>query len=334
MRSLAILGLLAGVAHADEPALAVDLQLFADGDWLHPSSGPDQNELTLDRAEVGATVGLGRYAAAEVRLETLRSAADGGALGIAGDSLVERVKRAQIMGGYQLTELIRLDGAAGLTADPWIAVLERGDPELPLSRTASERLLGDAPSDLAFVAHATLGPVRATLAVGNGEGLSYPERNTGKNTTGVLEYRPVPALVLAAMARDGSIGVASIRNHRFGGAATLHLAIADVGIEVDHALGIAGEADITGTALAGWGEVRPIEYGVIALRGATLRLDGGARSTFGGAIAVEPTPGLRVWLAVDRTTSSGTAQPLATDPGDATTIMLIVSATRRFTWDH
>lgn len=329
MRWLALL-LLAGVAHADDaPKLAVDMQLFVDGDYQK-----DRSQIVLDRGEAGVTVGLGRYAAAELRLEAARSAQDGGALGIAGDSLVARIKRAQITGGYELNDLLRLDGAAGLAYDPWIGALELGYPELPLHRTADETLLGDSPSDLALIAKATIAKlVTATVAVGNGEGLSYPERNTGKTTTGVLEVRPVDGLRVAAMARDGSIGPASVRNHRFGGLASFHHELFDAGVEVDHALGLAGMGQLTGTALAGWGEVRPIDDAIVALRGATLRLDGGSRNTVGGALAVEPSSGLRVWLAIDRTTSNGTAMPLFTDPGDATTIMLIVSATKRFTWN-
>lgn len=315
----------ATAAHAD---VAVDAQIFVDGDYQK-----DYSQIVLDRGEAGVTVGLGKYAAAELRLEAIRSAKDGGALGIAGDSLVARIKRAQITGGYQLTDLVRLDGAAGLAYDPWIAALELGDTELPLARTADETLLGDSPSDLSFIARATVGIASATLCVGNGEGLSYPERNTGKTTTGIIEVRPIDGLRVAVMGRDGSLGPASVRNHRLGGLASLHLDIVDAGVEVDRAYGLDGMSELTGTALAGWGEVRPIPYGIVAARGATLRLDGGSRNTFGGGVAVEPTSGLRVWLAVDRTTSHGTAMPLFTDPGDATTVMLIVSATKRFTWN-
>jgi len=79
----------------------------------------------------------------------------------------------------------------------------------------------------------------------------------------------------------------------------------------------------------------------LAARVATLGYSAGGRaSTFGGAIAVEPwsnpaiTARLRVWLAVDRITTSGAAMPLpGADAGDATVFMLIASATAPFFLD-
>ncbi len=272
-------------AHADDafsvapvPKLQVDLQTFIDGDDVH-RTGDELTEIRLDRGEVGATVGLGPRFATELRLEAIRSAAEGGALGIAGDSLVARIKRAQILGNYALGDL-RLEGMAGLAADPWIATLELGDPTLPLSRTASERMLLDSPSDLVLRR-----PRDVRDRAGHGRdrerrGPVLPRAQPRQDHDRRREVLPVPGLRVAAMARDGSIGPASIRDHRFGGMATLHLDLVDAGLEVERALGIAGDATLTGNAFAGWIEARPMPYGVVAARGATLQLDGGQHTTW------------------------------------------------------
>ncbi len=326
--------------------LQLELELFLDADWIS-RAGPDLTEFVLDRGEAGTTIGLGHHAGAELRVESIRSAEDGGALGIDGDSIVLRVKRAQVFGDVEVGEL-RLDAWAGLVADPWITSLELDDTTRPLSATASERLLGWDVSDLAGVGRASYGPARLTVSFGNGEGLQYPERNTGKTTTAVLEIVPVVTQVmhaplrlrLAVVGRDGSIGPASVRDRRVGGGATLQSAPVNAGVEVVRAYGLAERGDLVSTALAGWVEARPVPQAVLGLRGATLAFDGGGRrTTWGGAVGYEPwTDGkrgrLRLWLALDRTTSTGNAEALpGADPGDATTLMLIASTTAPFSFD-
>jgi hypothetical protein len=74
-----------------------------------------------------------------------------------------------------------------------------------------------------------------------------------------------------------------------------------------------------------------------AARASTFGFENGSRgriSTFGGAIGAMPGGpqlGLRVWLAVDRTTTSGTAMAVVGgDGGDATTFLVIASAIAPF----
>lgn len=330
-----------GPPPADPPAfdpwasarLRLDLRLYAAARWVQ-HAGADVTEVRLDRGEVGVRVGITPATAAELRLEAIRSAGEGGTLGVDGDSLVARVKVAQV-GGTIDAGPVRIDGALGLVRDPWIASLESADPLLPLSRTASERLLDWPTSDLAVEVRASLGPARLVLSLGNGEGLRYPERNTGKTTTAVLEVVPVHTkalrLVLAGVARDGSVGAASVRDRRAGGGATIATPFARAGIEAVRAWGLADRGDVTGTVLAGWADATPIPWLSLAARGATLQIQGGRSSSFGGALAVTPWPSprgdLRLWLAIDRQTTSGTASPVpGAATGDATVFMLIASA--------
>lgn len=313
--------------------LAIDLELYAQGRWTAVKSGDDLTELRLDRGELGARVGWVQGAAAELRVEAIRSAGEGGALGVDGDSTVIRVKRAQLLGSHALGPLT-VDGAIGFVADPWIAVLEDGYTVKPLSRTGSERLLGWSTSDLAVMGRVAYGPVRLGVSVGNGEGLEFPERNTGKTTTAVAEVVPVHTpdtrVVVAAMGRDGSIGPALVRDRRAGGAATVMTPYARGGGEVVRAWGMGDVGAAQGWLVSGWAEAPLVARTFAAACGSTLGFDGGGGriSTFGGALGVMAGgPGLRVWLAVDRVTTSGAAMPIAGgDPGDATTVLVIASA--------
>jgi hypothetical protein len=363
MRMLLLIALLATPAHAEERTtelvttetprfapwptarLMIDLELYAQA-RMTAREGDDLSELRLDRGELGGRLQLGPAAAAELRFESVRSAMEGGALGVDGDSTVFRVKVAQVLGGYDLGDF-RLDGAIGFVPDPWIRTLEDDDTVKPLSRTGSERLLAWPTSDLSALARVAWGPVRATVTVGNGEGLRYPERNTGKTTTGVVEVVPIATpdlrVVASAVVRDGSIGVASIRDRRYGGGLTAVTPWVRGGIEVVRAHGIGDLGDAKAWLAGGWAEGRVVDSSIagvfIAARGASLGFadNGGRLSTFGGGVAVEPWKDpmrhgrFRIWLAVDRVTSSGNAMPLpGAEPGDATLVMLIASAIAPF----
>jgi hypothetical protein len=339
--------------------LAIDLELVTQGRYASVA-GTNLSEIRLDRGELGARVGLGHHAAAELRLEAIRSASDGGALGIDGDSTVVRVKYANVAGSATLGPIV-LDGALGFVPDPWIRAIEDGYTLKPLSRTGSERLLGWPTADLAALIRGTIGPARVSVTIGNGEGQRYPERNTGKTTTAVAEVVVANTAdiraSIAGMFRDGSVGVARVRDRRAGGGATVTSKFARGGVEVVKAWGIADRGDAEGLQIGAWADGRVVEKLHVAARVATLGYTGGGRaSTFGGAIAIEPwassgesrslaadasrtSPSsrsrfdarVRLWLALDRITSSGAAMPLpGADAGDATVVMLVASANAPF----
>jgi hypothetical protein len=327
--------------------LELDLELFAQGRWISPRGADAITELRLDRGELGARVALGPSAAAELRVESIRSAADGGALGIDGDTTVVRIKRAQLLGGHAWfrdgKQLLRLDGAIGFAQDPWLDALERDNTTRPIARTGSEQLLAWPASDLAAWGRATFAGARLTVAVGNGEGLQFPERNDGKTTTAVLEVVPLHTRAahvrIAAVVRDGSIGPALVRDRRFGGGATVVTPHVRGGGEVVKAYGLATRGELEGLLASGW-----LEAGLgdvfVAARGATLGYAGGGRTTaVGGAVALqtwhrrvdgrgsERDGRFRIWLAIDRTSSSGAAMPVpGADAGTATTILVTASA--------
>ncbi|HEX4450621.1 MAG TPA: hypothetical protein VH143_07115 [Kofleriaceae bacterium] len=321
------------------PRLALELQLFTDADWIH-QPGTDFTQFRLDRGEAGAAIGFAKHYGAELRLESIRSDEAGGELGIAGDSIVVRVKRAQIYGDFDAGDF-HFHAAIGITPDPWITTLETDYSLLPLSFTASERLLGWPVSDLAALGSVAYGPIRLNLAFGNGEGLDYPERNNGKTTTAVLEAVPLDLagnrLRVMALGKDGSVGPALVRDRRLGAATTFTSKYASAGVELVRAYGIGDRGDLVGWVYAGWAEARPIDHLILAARGSGISYDAGGRYTsVGGAVAVEPWKqgprgDLRVWLAIDRTHASGVAEPLpGAEPGDAITFFLLASVTAPF----
>lgn len=310
--------------------------------------GDDLSEVRLDRGELGGRVAMGKHAAVELRGETIRSALDGGAQGIDGDSTVLRLKLAQVLGSYELSGL-RLEGAFGFVPDPWIRGLEEDYTLKPLSRTGSERLLGWAPVDLAGLVRAGYGPVRATLSIGNGEGQRFPERNRGKTTTALVDVVPVATdavrLTASGVFRDGSVGVARIRERRVGGGLGVVTPWGRAGVELVSAKGVGDRGEAEGLMIGGWADARVIERLFVGARGQSLGFsgDGGRISSIGGAISYEPwrevnregeraRGRLRLWLAVERQTSSGGAMPLpGADAGKATLLMLVASATAPFT---
>ncbi len=341
-------------------AALAEFEMFAHGLELRAGDAR-RSEAVLSRAEVGLQVGFasnsdrdGRPATAhafgELRLEAIRSTTPQSGFGVDGDSLVLRVKRARVFGQWHVARAT-LHAEVGLVADPWLQGLD-ADPGLrPLLPSVSESDLYQWSSDLGAVVSGQLGPVRATLAVVNGEGRNFAERNTGKNTTGMLEatlplghVAQQPArLWLAAMGRDGSYGPGAARDHRFGAASMLVSSVGSAGVEVVRGLGVAGRGDVTAWASAAWLHVPVPMLPRLSFAGRFARSNfaiendpstgrkqsvlgavsfvvlpgwktadiAGLRSTLTPASALCGGHGVRAWLSVDRRTVSGVATTLA-----------------------
>lgn len=341
IRAVILVGILAAGAHADPAAtphrwVSIDTEVFASG-VVTRAEGDTLSAFEVGRAEVGAAVGLHPNVTALVRLEAVRSATGGGTVGIDGNSLVIRVKRAAVTAHGEVGP-VTLAADAGLVADPWIATLEADYPLRALAATASERELGWDTSDLGVCVRAELGRVHAAIAVGNGEGRRFPERNDGKTTTGVIGVRVVDTTVAGfgvrvdvdAVGRDGSVGPASTRERRFGGGVRLRSGDATAGAEVVRALGVADRGELEATVLGAWAAV-PVWRGLgVAARWNALRLDGGLTShEVIGAVSYDVVPAtahgaVRAFAAVawdrDRTTAPGA-------DADATRFLLVIAAT-------
>lgn len=170
----------------------------------------------LSRAEVGAQSAEAARWAWELRLESLRSAGEASLIGVDGDSLVMRVKRA--WGAYRLEgESWSLVTRVGLIPDLWHLRVMSAFPLRSVGPSQGEREGLQEASDLG--ASWTLSAHKQALfmSVTNGEGRRYTEQNTGKDLLfGVQLSAPLFAHrgYLSFAYRDGSLGPASGRNHR------------------------------------------------------------------------------------------------------------------------
>ncbi len=125
----------------------------------------------------------------------------------------------------------------------------------------------------------------------------------------------------SAVVRDGSLGVALIRDRRFGGGLTALTPWVRGGLEVMIARGIGDRGEAEATMFGGWADGRVIDGLFLSARGATLRYadDAGTMSTVGGAVSYEAwredvradrvRGRLRLWLAVDRIRVSAAMAP-------------------------
>jgi hypothetical protein len=158
---------------------------------------------------------------ARLVLEAVRSASEGALLGVAGDSVLLRVREA--WGGWSSP---RFDVRAGVVPTLTVPEVEstwglRAVTPTPLEAT---RLV--APADLGLTARFMLPGGRGSVALGayNGEGYAQREFNRGKNVEAMVLFRPAPGtaaepLVLLASYVLGTSGLGDTRADRFTGAA-------------------------------------------------------------------------------------------------------------------
>ncbi len=191
--------------------------------------GQSFDELRLDRTEVGGCALFPSYGGIVADIEAIRSADPESLFGIAGDSLVLRLKYAfafvRVEPGYGI---LQLEG--GLIPDLWVRTIEERYDLRGVTRLLVERAelfdVSDLGASLLYAFFDDRFRVRA--AITNGEGLAQIEQNKGKDLTFVgsadvlhFDLLDAPAtLAIHGGYRDGSIGAGSGRNHRAFGAVT------------------------------------------------------------------------------------------------------------------
>ncbi len=240
--------------------LVVDGDVFA-GFQTEATDAESSSEFVLDRAELGAAwLWQGRFGT-ELRLEGVRSAGPNSAFGVAGDSVLLRVKRAHAFATVDAGpgEVV---ADAGMVMDAWVGTLLPHYDHRGLSPLVSQQMGLFDDADLG----GTVGwrgfdrRVSILAQMTNGEGRTLPEQNTGKNLTLVASGTPVAVSIhrgeirvgLHAVYRQGSVGIGSARDHRYGGALTLQFPCPQAGVEYVRALGYAGEGDREATAIGAW----------------------------------------------------------------------------------
>lgn len=174
----------------------------------------------LPRAQVIVDAEAGP-ARARVVAEAVRSVSGGALFGVAGDSLVLRMREARA--GFDPVETVHLD--AGLVPTLTIAALdaafvfrEVGPSLLEASRLAS-------PADLGATARLDLPRQYGWVAIGayDGEGYDHQELNRGKNVEAAANVHPAPGTPFAPLTAVvsytlGSTGVSLARADRLTGA--------------------------------------------------------------------------------------------------------------------
>lgn len=235
----------------------------------------DFNAFELDRAELHAGFderGLGGFI---TNLEVIRSASPESLIGIDNNSLVARLKQAFLYADPVLGPGV-LDVRLGLVDDLWISTLESGYDIRAVRPLLSERAGLFDTSDLGLTLGYELwdGMFSLHWQLTNGEGRNQVEQNTGKNSTVVASLRLVDFALFAEQAtlglhglyRDGSLGVAVARNHRFGGGITFAHPRLGAGAEFVIAQGTAGRPDADGQILGVWtnGRILPRYLGAFA----------------------------------------------------------------------
>ncbi|MEL6179432.1 MAG: hypothetical protein AAFS10_10785 [Myxococcota bacterium] len=245
-----------------KPDIDLEAQMFS-GYRYEDTSAEDFNAFDITRAELGTWLRFNPHLGGEMRIEAIRSAGPQSLLGVDGDSLVLRVKRAW---AYTRTKAgpVLLDVRAGLIPDPWVDTLEMGYDLRGISPTAGELSLFFDTSDLgaSLIVQLFDGLAQLQVAATNGEGRNQAEQNNGKNTTAVLSVSPLrlklkgeeAVLTLLGFYRDGSIGVGKVRSNRLGGGVTFVSAYGWAGAEYIQADGVFGREQ-TGSALAAWANV-------------------------------------------------------------------------------
>lgn len=170
----------------------------------------------LDRAELGIQSPETNMWGGELRLESIRSAGPNSLMGIDGDSLLLRIKRAWGYGQWQGKHW-KVQSRFGLIPDPWHLIVMNSFPLRALGPSQGEREGLQDTSDLGASVQVTYRQQKLFMSLTNGEGRRFQEQNQGKNLLFGADFL-IPlswaSLKLSTAYRDGSKGTSSGREHR------------------------------------------------------------------------------------------------------------------------
>lgn len=177
------------------------------------------HDFDVPRTHASLTASYER-ARARVVVEAVRSASEGSLLGVAGDSLVVRLREAY--GGWLSP---RVEVRAGVIPTLTLPEIESTWGLRAVAPTPLESTRFMAPADLGVSARVALPGGRGAVAFGayNGEGYAQREFNRSKSAEAMLLFRPAPSGALAplhlmASYALGTSGAGDVRADRATGA--------------------------------------------------------------------------------------------------------------------
>lgn len=223
----------------------------------------------LNRSRLSLGLSHGQHLGARVAFMAARSAPDSSYLGIEGEAWIPRFQIAEARFALPAWGL---RAGAGLVDDPWVLSSNDDFTWRNLTPTLTEQYGWMNRSDVG--AHldwtSPKGWVAVTGFIHNGEGARFRERNSGKSMGGMVEIRPLQfledeqtdALKITLYGREGSVGAARARSHRFGARVHGEIARIGYGFEFMKAWGVDEDPTLTPWGLSAWLRTEP--WGPIA----------------------------------------------------------------------
>jgi hypothetical protein len=269
-------------------------------------------ELQRGHASLDAAYGP---ASARLVLEAVRSASEGALLGVAGDSLVFRVREASI--GLHPWTWLDLEG--GVIPTLTIPELDGTFALRAVAATPLESTGLDAPADLGASARVVFprGYGFVSVAATNGEGYTGRELNRGKNVEAAAELHPFAAariarpLALFASGSLGSSGTGSARADRVTAALLWQGLRIRAGAAFTYAIGAGEDGDQRGWLLDGFARTEPIDRFILGVRAfwwaRDLRVSGDSVGAFTAAAGYRVVTPLEGFVSVTRTFPEATA---------------------------
>lgn len=201
------------------PTFTPNIDLIAGDTYINPiGAGAWDHQLRLERAHLGLLAESGAVHG-RVLLESVSSTSNGALLGVAGSSVVMRVREA--FAGVDTQLLWPLEIAVGIVPSLVIRTLDGVMDLRVLGASTTERLGFMLAADIGARARLSLPENLGLIEVSftNGEGYTGSEQNRGKNTHVSCSLTPLRSLgfgeaILLAAYTDGSSGAGSTRADR------------------------------------------------------------------------------------------------------------------------
>ncbi len=292
-------------------------------DALTPAGGRETtwyHAFSLPRAQGILDAASGR-ARARLLVEAAQSTEDGSLFGVAGDSVVLRLREARV--GYDPVDALSFD--LGMVPTFAIATLDQAFVYREVGASVLEASGLASAADLGATARYTFPCGYGFIGVGayNGEGYTARELNRGKNLEAAAGIHPFPRgalapLTLVAAGRLGSEGVALSRADRLTGALLWDAPRIGGGVALTYGFGAEGDGQRRPLAAELTARGEPLPDLLLTLRGSVVELDRTAADPLrtlrlDAGVGYRLATPLTVFLVATR--SSPTEAALAASPG-------------------